>query len=704
MTTTMDSTDDITYLNYLREKPSITSSFLLQSNDIALGVQDPTLNCETIFEEFDAGTHAWTIDGLPIFLDGSVITEDASGGQISLETRKIVLQEESELPAGTIECKETDEYPIEVPSEGFITSNGLFLPNDVLLQLNLQSEMQESDENAQSINTEGNEMEIIVNSDHQVYEVNFKKKDDYNKKISDSLININDLGANKRETIQLLNPDGSIINIDKDQLTSNGGKFDTNKEVVIDLGEQIETVTAYKCKKCLYLTESIDEISQHLIKRKCAQNPPKTPIKMKSILNTNVNKSKQVILLCSECNKGYTNTEDLKAHMIKNHQLKSQTASDNKQKENKNKDAGDKQRTQEYISIIKSQHKASKKVKCSVKGCDLRFALEDYRLRHEHCHVNGNKKQFRCPTCEKQFSIWRICSLHLWKCHEIDAGLLTCVTCNYKAFSAHKLLSHMLIHKEQKEFLCNECGKRFKQMSQLRNHQVLHLNHSQSAPNWSSHKKCDICNNIFADSKGLKKHIQSVHNKFKPYVCNICGHKSSRKAMLDLHLRQHTGEKPYSCHICSYRTGDHNSLRRHLMRHEGTKKYSCPHCSYQSIQSVAYKQHVATKHPGKDGVHFCKHCSFHSINKNITLKHEKAHETIGSKTPQGQQQVNVEGDGLCSMDEQEKCDDPSGTTKKVSKIEDDEETEHGFLTSIQNDETVDTGGITIPADLEIQQV
>lgn len=136
-------------------------------------------------------------------------------------------------------------------------------------------------------------------------------------------------------------------------------------------------------------------------------------------------------------------------------------------------------------------------MKCSVKGCDLRFALDEYRIRHEKCHVNAQKKQFKCPVCDKTFSIWRVCSLHLWKCHEIDVGLLSCVICNYKTVSPCKFLTfslddrrlrlildklwpHMLIHEEERRYLCNECGKSFKQFTQLRNHQVLHLANTEN--------------------------------------------------------------------------------------------------------------------------------------------------------------------------------------------------------------------------------
>lgn len=170
----------------------------------------------------------------------------------------------------------------------------------------------------------------------------------------------------------------------------------------------------------------------------------------------------------------------------------------NSSQTDENKDSEDKTDGEKSVrslsqSLIKRQQKALRRIKCSIRGCHSRFAKDELRKRHEECHVNGNRSQFSCPECKEKFSIWRICSNHLWKCHKIDLGLFTCPMCNefkstnagillhtytyglinYDWFLEH-LLKHMAIHNDERPFLCSECGKAFKQITQLINHEVSH--------------------------------------------------------------------------------------------------------------------------------------------------------------------------------------------------------------------------------------
>ena len=238
----------------------------------------------------------------------------------------------------------------------------------------------------------------------------------------------------------------------------------------------------------------------------------------------------------------------------------------------------------------------SRVLKCSVKFCSFMFKHADQLKYHISCH-NFETSDFVCKECDQKFIKWRDCATHLWRVHSIDCDMLQC-GCGYKTMSYKMLKAHSQTHENLRQFKCDVCSKGFNQMSQLKNHVVTHLDKTiAEVPSWAKPKQCDICQKVFSDSKSLKKHVQAIHSKLKPYICNVCNHKSARKAMLQLHMRQHTGDKPYSCDSCDYKTGDHNSLRRHKRRHTGDKPYKCLLCPYAAIQSSSYKSHLKSKHP-----------------------------------------------------------------------------------------------------------
>ncbi|XP_059088950.1 transcriptional repressor CTCF-like [Tigriopus californicus] len=298
--------------------------------------------------------------------------------------------------------------------------------------------------------------------------------------------------------------------------------------------------------------------------------------------------------ICGKCSLVFASLDLCKDHMLQVHTqpLETSPMSDLKESE---------------TIAIPSEYPSGKQP-CPYPGCLYQFGGQDM-VHHQSCH---HGESFKCSQCQKMFETWRRCALHLWQNHELNVDLLSCPICaNFKTAFPIKLKNHMWSsHSQGAE------------------------PNSKSMPVVGSKKRqCDICSKFFSDSKSLKKHVQAVHGKLRPYICQICNHQSARRTMLEMHMRQHTGEKPFSCDICQYRTGDHNSLRRHKMRHTGHRPYKCPFCPYSCIQSSPFKYHLEKKHPNEENevIFTCETCGFKSINRQSYIDHVSIRHEIDNK-------------------------------------------------------------------------
>lgn len=555
------------------------------------------------------------------------------------------------------------------------------------------------------------------------------------------------------------------------------GTEEAEKNLVIEddnvnVDDFVEIVTAFKCKICAYMTQNKIQLLGHIQKIHLNSNIDREPKEESKNMG-----EVRIVYMCAECSNCFPSFEDCREHMINDHQL-TDIGSDEAGKENltdltnpdlmtehvdqhiENNEVEHSVKIPKTLSLEYMRNKkmielTERNVKCSYQSCPYKFASEEIMQQHILCHTESETAaKFKCSVCrDMKFTKWRQCSLHLWKKHQIDIGLFTCKICEaYKSATMVKLLTHMRVHSDTRDYECPDCGKCFKQASQLRNHRVMHLDRKTlEVTRWYTSKKCDMCGKTYANSKCLKNHIQAVHSKLRPYVCNVCGHSSARKAMLQMHLRQHTGDKPFRCEICEYKTGDHNSLRRHIMQHTGFRPYKCPHCSYTAIQSSSYKNHLKSRHPLLSGLFTCDLCPFKTVKNESYIQHVKDHEKgLIKSNVQKKDSENVEvfpgniaaaqlvysclgafskdGDTLEAnlMSSSTSADGTSQTitiqipskhlegslstreslNKTDSTIEqEDDETMHCFLKiPREEEESIDTGGITIPAEPEERSV
>ncbi|XP_013768348.1 zinc finger protein 64 [Pundamilia nyererei] len=147
--------------------------------------------------------------------------------------------------------------------------------------------------------------------------------------------------------------------------------------------------------------------------------------------------------------------------------------------------------------------------------------------------------------------------------------------------------------------------------------------HSRSHTGEKPHK-CKHCPYAAADSSSLKKHLR-IHYDERPFKCQICPYASRNSSQLTVHLRSHTGDAPFQCQQCDAKFKINSDLKRHIRIHSGEKPYKCDFCEYCCAMKGNLKSHIQIKH-GTENSFQCVHCDFKCANKTALRQHLREHQ------------------------------------------------------------------------------
>ncbi|XP_010873453.1 zinc finger protein 64 isoform X1 [Esox lucius] len=136
--------------------------------------------------------------------------------------------------------------------------------------------------------------------------------------------------------------------------------------------------------------------------------------------------------------------------------------------------------------------------------------------------------------------------------------------------------------------------------------------------------KCKYCPYAAADSSSLKKHLR-IHYDERPFKCQICPYASRNSSQLTVHLRSHTGDAPFQCGQCEAKFKINSDLKRHVRIHSGEKPYKCDFCDYRCAMKGNLKSHVQIKHSTANSFR-CSHCDFQCANKAALRQHSREHQ------------------------------------------------------------------------------
>ncbi|XP_058506964.1 zinc finger protein 229-like [Solea solea] len=230
---------------------------------------------------------------------------------------------------------------------------------------------------------------------------------------------------------------------------------------------------------------------------------------------------------------------------------------------------------------VKARHTGEKSCHCDI--CGKGYACVSVLKTHRMTHFD---KTFVCDVCGRSF--YHACHLTRHKLVHQEVRPYQCATCGKGFTQATNLRSHQLIHSGERQ-LCAICGKSYRC---LKNHVI--SKHSDELPATDAVVVCDVCGKKFANRSQLRVHERS-HTGEKPFHCDVCGKSYRLKEMLRDHMHTHTGQKPYRCSLCAKTFSLATSFMRHRSVHSGETPHSCHACGKHFRLLTFLKAHLQTK-------------------------------------------------------------------------------------------------------------
>ncbi|XP_071515273.1 uncharacterized protein [Panulirus ornatus] len=227
-------------------------------------------------------------------------------------------------------------------------------------------------------------------------------------------------------------------------------------------------------------------------------------------------------------------------------------------------------------------------------------------------------RKFVCETCGVEYRTFKRITYHLPRC---SPGPYPCNVCTL-LFGTQKELNYhkKKLHKDEKCFVCEECGKSFQRRTSLQKHAInWHESNSAIGPfkcelcpkkfirriYLTNHKLrmhgldkkflCQVCGNKFMTQNSLMAHME-VHNDLRRFECTFCKKRFTRKEKLIYHERIHTGERPFQCQQCVRGFVSKSKLDEHIIRHRGDRRYHCSYCTKTYSGAWDLKKHIRKVH------------------------------------------------------------------------------------------------------------
>ncbi|CAG0884555.1 unnamed protein product [Cyprideis torosa] len=183
-----------------------------------------------------------------------------------------------------------------------------------------------------------------------------------------------------------------------------------------------------------------------------------------------------------------------------------------------------------------------------------------------------------------------------------------------------------VVMRDNRPFLCNHCGSRFKNRSHVKAH--IRKVHSEKK------FQCQFCDFATRNIHHLREHQATLHKYFEEgseFPCDHCDLSFARRRTRELHLRIIHGitDKRAPCPYCGkmYPTW-RGQLRVHLMTHGPENQYKCDTCG-KSFKRMTNLRYHALKHGPRNKI--CAKCGEAFFRWDYLERHSKRCEGVPPK-------------------------------------------------------------------------
>lgn len=250
--------------------------------------------------------------------------------------------------------------------------------------------------------------------------------------------------------------------------------------------------------------------------------------------------------------------------------------------------------------------------------CEKTFSHKPHRDRHHRLH--RGERMFQCEICGKAYTT--ISQLKTHKQTHTEKSFI-CDICGNGFYQSGHLTRHKLVHEDVKPFRCDTCGKGFTQAEGLKNHQMTHTDEREL---------CPICGKSY---RNLKQHMINKHaeelppedarRKHKKYTCEVagCSKKFLYPSLLNLHKKRTHARKLNRRDALEKEVKGEQTLGDHKNIQTGERPYMCMVCGSTFGMASNLERHKSI-HTG-EMPYSCFECGKRFRLLDFLKTHERVH-------------------------------------------------------------------------------